>query len=347
MHPLILEKDSATSSLELAKLLPYVQQHFLKPNAALYYLDFTVSAVAGNVFLLLAAMAGEGALQWFYVFAAALALFRATIFIHEAYHLSKSIPGFGRYYNLLHGFLHKMPLYSYTPHRYHHLPATYGTAHDPEYEPLGDKSAFYNLIGAPLLLMTALPLFMVVRWGILPLALPFIGEHGRQRVYAYASTLAMNMRYRRPAPSEAEKREWYTQDAGCAIYTLVYAGLIAAGILPARILAVWYVTFYIVSVLNYYRVLISHRYLTGLDATSHKQQIIDSVTFPLTPQNAWLYPVGLGYHALHHMFPQIPYHNIGKAHRWLMQVLPENHPYRLTVVNGYFRAIGQLLARKF
>jgi fatty acid desaturase len=41
-------------------------------------------------------------------------------------------------------------------------------------------------------------------------------------------------------------------------------------------------------------------------------------------------PVGLRYHALHHLFPSLPYHNLGKAHRRLMRELPADSPYRQT-----------------
>jgi len=34
------------------------------------------------------------------------------------------------------------------------------------------------------------------------------------------------------------------------------------------------------------------------------------------------------YHALHHLFPSLPYHNLKSAHRYLVEVLPSNSPYR-------------------
>jgi fatty acid desaturase len=40
--------------------------------------------------------------------------------------------------------------------------------------------------------------------------------------------------------------------------------------------------------------------------------------------------VGLRYHALHHLFPSLPYHNLGRAHQRLMAELPTDSPYRLT-----------------
>ncbi|MGZ3662757.1 MAG: fatty acid desaturase, partial [Bdellovibrionota bacterium] len=38
-------------------------------------------------------------------------------------------------------------------------------------------------------------------------------------------------------------------------------------------------------------------------------------------------PVGLRYHALHHLFPTMPYHNLGIAHRRLKAQLPADSIY--------------------
>ena len=39
-------------------------------------------------------------------------------------------------------------------------------------------------------------------------------------------------------------------------------------------------------------------------------------------------PVGLRYHALHHLFPTLPYHNLKAAHEYLLVHLPPESPYR-------------------
>ena len=347
MNPIILEKDKLTCSLRPAEIIPKIQP-FFAPNLVIYYLDFTLCCLIGNIFLILATQQPDwSAAQAACVIVSAFILFRATVFIHETYHLSKSLKGFIWYYNLLHGFLHKIPYYGYTTHRYHHLPETYGTMNDPEYEVLGDKSKFYNLFFAPLILMALQPVFMMVRWGIMPLFLPFIGKKARMGIYTYASALAMNIRYQRPAPSDVEKKDWYMQDACCLFYSAVTVVLFVAGYLPSNLLAIWYVSVYLISVVNYYRTMLNHRYFTGFDSTNHKQQVIDSITYVLTPFNALFFPVGLGYHALHHMFPQIPYHNMGKVHNVLMHTLPEDHPYRVTLINSYRAGLRELLAKKF
>jgi fatty acid desaturase len=50
----------------------------------------------------------------------------------------------------------------------------------------------------------------------------------------------------------------------------------------------------------------------------------------------------LRYHALHHLFPALPYHRMGEAHRRLMAGLPANSPYRVANRLSFFAAVAQL-----
>ena len=57
-------------------------------------------------------------------------------------------------------------------------------------------------------------------------------------------------------------------------------------------------------------------------------QFLDSVNVPpptLLPA-LWA-PVGLRYHALHHLLPSVPYHALGAAHRRLVAALGAQSPY--------------------
>lgn len=49
----------------------------------------------------------------------------------------------------------------------------------------------------------------------------------------------------------------------------------------------------------------------------HKAQILDSIDTPGNLVTEIWAPLGLRYHAVHHYFPGIPYHNLGKAYRQL------------------------------
>ena len=82
-----------------------------------------------------------------------------------------------------------------------------------------------------------------------------------------------------------------------------------------KAIAVWYAVNAFISVCNTMRTLGAHRYeSTGLPL-DRAGQLADSID---TPGAAWTElwaPVGLRYHALHHYFPGIPYHNLGLAYR--------------------------------
>ena len=56
------------------------------------------------------------------------------------------------------------------------------------------------------------------------------------------------------------------------------------------------------------------------------------------------FPLGLRYHALHHLFPALPYHNLGRAHRRLVAQLPAGSPYHKTVFPTYWSALRALFA---
>ena len=73
------------------------------------------------------------------------------------------------------------------------------------------------------------------------------------------------------------------------------------------------------------------------------EQVAESIN--ITGQT-WLtvlmFPVGLRYHALHHMFPALPYHRLGEAHRRLMVGLPPDALYRGCNRDSYFGAVREL-----
>ena len=79
------------------------------------------------------------------------------------------------------------------------------------------------------------------------------------------------------------------------------------------------------------------------EAMSVTAQFLDSVNVPPPGRIAEIWaPVGLRYHALHHMFPGVPYHHLGEAHRRLMQGLPPDSVYRGCNRDSFFSAVREL-----
>lgn len=66
------------------------------------------------------------------------------------------------------------------------------------------------------------------------------------------------------------------------------------------------------------------------------EQIVDSNNIAGHPLlTELLFPIGLRYHCTHHLFPNLPYHALGIAHRRLLAQLPEDSPYRGTMRGGF------------
>jgi fatty acid desaturase len=79
---------------------------------------------------------------------------------------------------------------------------------------------------------------------------------------------------------------------------------------------------------------------------SFREQFLDTVNVPppaLLPV-LWA-PVGLRYHALHHLMPRLPYHNLGDAHRRLVATLPEDSDYRRVEQRELGPAVASLVRR--
>ena len=102
----------------------------------------------------------------------------------------------------------------------------------------------------------------------------------------------------------------------------------------------------VASFINTLRTLAAHRYEGEGNPVDRNGQLRDSID---TPGRFWTElwaPVGLRYHALHHYFPGIPYHNLGEAHRRLVNALPAGSVYRASASPGLLASLTALLTSK-
>ncbi len=298
-------------------------------SPAIYWADMLGSALAGYAALAGAVVLGGGA-AWACGVVAVLLLYRALLFIHEISHFRRDeVPGFTLGWNLLVGIPMLTPSLMYEAvHTLHHARTRYGTADDPEYLSL----ALMKPWALPAFLLIALlaPPALVIRFGLLaPLGALF--PPLRRLVWERFSALSINPDFRR-RPAEPELRARFAwQEAGAALWAL----LLAASVLWLgwRPLLIALAVFSAVAVLNQLRTLVAHLWENEGEAMTVTGQYLDSVNVQ-SPLAALWAPVGLRFHALHHLMPSLPYHALPEAHRRISAHLGADSTYGRSIHPG-------------
>jgi fatty acid desaturase len=114
-------------------------------------------------------------------------------------------------------------------------------------------------------------------------------------------------------------------------------------VLPLGFLVQAYATGFFIAMLNNIRTLGAHRFINDGRELTFVEQLLDSVNYPRFSIIAEMWgPVGLRFHALHHLFPSLPYHNLGRAHKALMAELPADSPYRQTNSDSLRQSLARL-----
>jgi fatty acid desaturase len=272
---------------------------------------------------------------------AAFALFRCGVFIHEIVHMPRGrLKVFRVAWNILFGIPTLMPSFMYKNHADHHNPRLFGTATDGEYLPLGAgpvRRIVFYVLQIPLL-----PALAIVRFLILA-PLTYVHPRLRRWVWERASAFVINPAYRRALTDDEPRRAWRALEAAIFVELAVFAGLLFSGKVAWSVFGELYVLGIAAAGLNWIRTVAAHGYLNTGAAMSFRAQVEDSHTVTSrSPMTVLLFPVGLRYHSLHHMFPALPYHALGTAHRRLMAQLPADSPYRATMRRGLLEAAADL-----
>jgi fatty acid desaturase len=201
----------------------------------------------------------------------------------------------------------------------------------------------------PLFLIVAAlaPIGLLIRFGILtPLSMLF--PRIRDEVVAKYSGLQINPLFRRPRPEGKFGRDWALQEAAASIWAVAVIAMAISGIIPLRDLAIILAIASGVMFLNQVRTLVAHLWENDGEPMTVTQQYLDSVNVPppgLLPA-LWA-PVGLRYHALHHLLPGVPYHNLGEAHRRISRELDQNSPYFAANYRGLPKLVANLTVKSW
>jgi fatty acid desaturase len=317
----------------------------LEPNPWVYWTDFIATLVVGHgAFVLFTLDTAAWYMRAAGFVVAVFAFYRLTTFTHELSHFRKgTFKGFRAAWNALVGVPFLLPAFLYEDHRLHHVNHSYGTGDDSEYLPFasGSKRDIANY---------ALKAFLVPLLGIFRFVImaPLVWVSPSWRRWAWersSSALAINWSYRRSPEDEcAHPVEMRVMEVSCFLYGLAFFGLMVLGILPWTLFLSFYAVFVCVALVNAFRTVGAHRYQGSGEPMTYLDQILDSYTIAgVEPVSSLLAPLGMRFHALHHLVPSMPYHNMRTAHYRLVAGLPADSPYHRTIRKTLWQAVAEVV----
>ena len=351
--------DSSLGEFSLSEARTIVGDYF-RPNPWIYWTDFLLSwSVGVAAFGLVASpqvITTNEAWHWPIRIAcfliSSILYYRCALFIHELVHIrAGEFRAFRFVWNMLCGIPFLVPSFLYYTHVDHHRRKHYGTPEDGEYIPLANLPAWQIVFYLSQIFF--IPALVIIRFGILT-PLTWISTTIRDLVHKHASSMIMDPMYVRPLPTKKTRRIIRMQEFFCFLWIWFIAfrlttsfGLVFKEPMPMTFLLQAYLTGVFIVGVNAVRTLGAHRW-TNPDGQqmTFVEQMLDSINYPNSPVIGPLWaPVGLRYHALHHIFPTMPYHALPTAHRRLMRDLPADSPYRRCNSDSLFGVLKTLWQR--
>ncbi len=312
------------------------------PRPTVYWFDFLVSLAVGYSSAIIFLSAPPFAWYHLLCFAmAVIALYRAASFMHEIVHFRRDqMRTFNVTWNLLAGVPMLTPSFFYESHITHHNTHYYGTGGDGEYLPLGNGPL--RNVARFLSQVLFQPIFVVARFLLTPVI--FLHPALRRWTLQNASSFVINLRFQNRTRDDVPRLEWALIEWACFLRTAAIFAFVLLGFAPWTRIPMLYSVAVGILTLNHLRTLAAHRYTSSGQTMTHQDQFFDSTNVTGDPIfTEMLCPVGLRYHALHHLFPTMPYHNLGTAHRRLMQRLPRESAYRSNVYSSCWSVFKELV----
>lgn len=332
----------APDDMDMIRAAAELTRDLTAPDPKIYWSDFLLSAFIGYAGLAVALIAAPLWLKLAAGIISILGLYRAGSFIHEVTHIKQAaVPGFRLGFNMVIGVPMLVPSYMYEGvHNLHHARTRYGTDQDPEYLPL----ALMKPWTLPVFILVSFlaPVALLFRNAVLaPLSL-IIPPLRRVLVERY-SGLVINPAFRRRSAEGDARRNWILQEAGASIWAIALLVGVFTGFIPLQVFLIFLGIASGVAVLNQIRTLVAHLWENDGEPLNVTAQFLDSVNVPppaLLPV-LWA-PVGLRYHAIHHLLPGLPYHSLGEAHRRLSAALDDRSAYHRANYTGLPGLVGRI-----
>ena len=305
------------------------QTNFFRVKPARFWFDFSYSVAiaytAASIYLT------SELLLWPRLIAFPIAVFwlyRLGSLVHEVAHLPRGeMRTFKVVWNLVVGVITLTPSPFYTKHhRDHHSQHIYGMPQDPEYVTNMVRRGSWSSLLAYSLFVLAFPILVFLRFLLSPLT--FLHPRLREFVLTRASSLTFNWHYERKVGT-FDRRVITAIELLCCLRAALIPGVVLAGFAPWTRVPLLYSLGVSVLILNQLRQVADHHFSGGGNRFSFADHILDSCNYKANDPLTWLFfPFAIQYHALHHIFPTLPYHNLAAADAYLLAKLPADSPYR-------------------
>ncbi len=270
-------------------------------------------------------------------------LYRSNSMVHEVSHLNRSqLKGFKIVWNLLVGVPTMFPSTFFTSHhRDHHSGRFYGTPQDPEYiinvfKPGSLASTAFYVVH-----VLIYPLFVFFRFILAPAS--FFHPRWREFTLRKLSSFTLNWNYDRNVKRIDRKAFATVELLCCARAWLIPMGILLGVTTWARIPQL-YLLAIVILLFNQMRFFADHHFESHGEKMSMSDHIMDSCNYSKNSFLTWLFfPFTIRFHALHHLFPTIPYHNLSAAHEHLTRNLPADSKYHELDRPGWWHTAKQTL----
>jgi fatty acid desaturase len=321
--------------------------NFFQVKPSRYWIDFLISAtlaysaagiyLTAPLFSLAQIIAFPFAVFW---------LYRSGSLIHEVAHLpSQELRAFKITWNLVVGVITLAPSTFFTAHhREHHSGKMYGTPQDPEYV----VNVFKR--GSPLSILfyglhiCLFPGFVFLRFLLAPLS--FIHPKIRDFTLRRLSSFTLNWKYEKNL-SRLNRKTFVAIELLCWLRASAILIGVAVGISVWTRIPLMYLLGASTLMFNQMRQLADHHFESDGDRMSVPDHILDSCNYTGRDFFTWLFfPFAIKFHALHHLFPSLPYHNLKAAHEHLTLNLPVDSPYHGLSQPGWWNAASVTFAKR-